>query len=48
MLAVDRWVRAPFFERFLALGVFRFDGETPPTPPDRACRDHLPLTRAIG
>jgi len=35
---VDRWVRAAFFELFAALGLCRFDGESPPA--------HLPLTRA--
>ena len=40
MRAVDRWVRAAFLERFLALGFSRFDGESPPS--------HLPLTRAVG
>jgi hypothetical protein len=38
--AVDRWVRGAFFGIFLALGFFRFDGESRPT--------HLPLTQAVS
>jgi hypothetical protein len=40
MRAVDRWVRAAFFELFLALGFSRLGGESHPT--------HLPLTQAVG
>ena len=40
---------APRFQAFFsALGFFRFDGESHPTPPDRACRDHLPLTPTVS
>lgn len=39
MRAVDRWVRAAFSGIFLALGFYRFDGESQPS--------HLPLTRAV-
>jgi hypothetical protein len=40
MRAVDRWVRAAFFERFRSFEFFRFDDESRPA--------HLPLTRIVS